>query len=78
RSDLSDNPSFRDLLSRVKQTTLEGYDHQLTPFEKVVDRVITTRDMSMTPLFQVMFDFQNIESNSGEVVEQEVAIKGVS
>ncbi|REG90461.1 non-ribosomal peptide synthetase, partial [Flavobacterium aquicola] len=78
RSDLSDNPSFRDLLSRVKKTTLEGYDHQLTPFEKVVDRVVTTRDMSVTPLFQVMFDFQNIESNSGEVVEQEAAIKGVT
>ncbi|MFH6996197.1 amino acid adenylation domain-containing protein, partial [Flavobacterium sp. FlaQc-48] len=66
RSDLSDNPSFRDLLSRVKQTTLEGYDHQLTPFEKVVDRVITTRDMSMTPLFQVLFVLQNTDDNFGE------------
>ncbi|WP_245980573.1 condensation domain-containing protein, partial [Flavobacterium aquicola] len=53
RSDLSGNPSFKDLLLRVKQTTLEGYDHQLAPFEKVVDRVVATRDMSMSPLFQV-------------------------
>nr|WP_262493035.1 non-ribosomal peptide synthetase [Myroides guanonis] len=78
RSDLSGDPSFKDLLAMVKQTTLEGYDNQLTPFEKVVDRVITTRDTNMTPLFQVMFDFQNVESNSAEVVEQGVGIKGVT
>ncbi|OXB20629.1 condensation domain-containing protein, partial [Flavobacterium tructae] len=36
RSDLSGDPSFKDVLSRIKQTTLEGYDRQLTPFEKVV------------------------------------------
>ncbi|CAL2107142.1 hypothetical protein T190115A13A_330001 [Tenacibaculum sp. 190524A02b] len=59
RSDLSGNPNFRDLLNQVKQTTLEGYDHQLVPFERIVDRVVTTRDMSMTPLFQVMFTLQN-------------------
>ncbi|MGO4773904.1 condensation domain-containing protein, partial [Flavobacterium sp. W22_SRS_FK3] len=67
RSDLSGDPSFKALLSRVKQTTLEGYDHQLTPFEKVVDRVITTRDMSMSPLFQVMFALQKAPENNGEI-----------
>ena len=76
RSDLSGDPSFRDLLARVKQTTLEGYDHQLAPFEKVVDRVVTTRDMSMTPLFQVMFDFQKEDTNSGEVQEGGADIDG--
>ncbi|MGO4773915.1 amino acid adenylation domain-containing protein, partial [Flavobacterium sp. W22_SRS_FK3] len=40
--------------------------HQLTPFEKVVDRVITTRDMSMSPLFQVLFVLQNKDANFGE------------
>ncbi|WP_345027254.1 condensation domain-containing protein, partial [Flavivirga jejuensis] len=59
RSDLSGNPSFREVLGRVKETTLSAYDHQLVPFEKVVDRVVETRDMSMSPLFQVMFDLQN-------------------
>ncbi|WP_148639263.1 non-ribosomal peptide synthetase, partial [Aquimarina longa] len=59
RSDLSGNPSFRVILDRVKETTLGGYDHQLSPFEKVVDRVVKARDMSITPLFQVMFDLQN-------------------
>ncbi|WP_345027201.1 condensation domain-containing protein, partial [Flavivirga jejuensis] len=59
RSDLSGNPSFREVLGRVKETTLSGYDHQLAPYEKVVDRVVKTRDMSMSPLFQVLFVLQN-------------------
>ncbi|XLS29491.1 amino acid adenylation domain-containing protein [Flavobacteriaceae bacterium M23B6Z8] len=59
RSDLGGNPSFRELLHQVKQTTLDSYDHQLAPFEKVVDRVVTTRDMSVTPVFQIMFGWQN-------------------
>ncbi|XLS29452.1 amino acid adenylation domain-containing protein [Flavobacteriaceae bacterium M23B6Z8] len=61
RSDLGGNPSFRELLHQVKQTTLDSYDHQLAPFEKVVDRVVTTRDMSTSPLFQVLFSNQNAE-----------------
>ncbi|MBG6133776.1 amino acid adenylation domain-containing protein, partial [Aquimarina sp. EL_43] len=59
RSDLGDNPDFKEFLSQVKDTTLHAYDHQLTPFEKVVDRVVDKRDMSINPLFQVMFDMQN-------------------
>ncbi|SNS01129.1 non-ribosomal peptide synthetase [Flavobacterium sp. ov086] len=75
RSDLSGDPSFKDVLARVKETTLEGYDHQLTPFEKVVDRVVTTRDMSMTPLFQVMFRLQNIlKDNDLETKLKEVKL----
>ncbi|XLS29453.1 non-ribosomal peptide synthase/polyketide synthase [Flavobacteriaceae bacterium M23B6Z8] len=59
RSDLGGNPSFKELLHQVKQTTLDSYDHQLAPFEKVVDRVVTSRDMSVTPVFQIMFGWQN-------------------
>ncbi|WP_148639261.1 non-ribosomal peptide synthetase, partial [Aquimarina longa] len=69
RSDLSGNPSFREVLGRVKETTLGGYDHQLAPFEKVVDRVVASRDMSMTPLFQVMFDVQNSSEERNEGIE---------
>ncbi|SNS04672.1 condensation domain-containing protein, partial [Flavobacterium sp. ov086] len=69
RSDLGGDLSFKDLLTMVKQTTLEGYDNQLAPFEKVVDRIAITRDMSMTPLFQVMFDFKNNIKNSNEKEE---------
>ncbi|WP_281925991.1 condensation domain-containing protein, partial [Flavobacterium collinsii] len=47
---------------------------QLAPFEKVVDRVVTTRDMSMSPLFQVMFVLQNTSEGSEGLVLQDVGI----
>jgi amino acid adenylation domain-containing protein len=59
RSDLSQHPSFITLLQQVKQTTLAAYDHQDLPFEKVVEAVNTDRDLSRTPLFQVLFELQN-------------------
>lgn len=59
RSDLSRHPSFLTLLQQVKQTTLAAYDHQEVPFEKVVEAVNTDRDLSRTPLFQVLFELQN-------------------
>ncbi|WP_173968071.1 condensation domain-containing protein, partial [Flavobacterium collinsii] len=46
----------------------------LAPFEKVVDRVVTTRDMSMSPLFQVMFVLQNTFEGSEGLVLQDVEI----
>ncbi|WP_348705609.1 condensation domain-containing protein, partial [Tenacibaculum sp. 190524A02b] len=80
RSDLSGNPSFKEVLAKVKTTTLEGYKYQQTPFEKVVDKVVTTRDMSMTPLFQVMFDYHNetsiLEEESGDVGIEDLAVSG--
>ncbi|GAA3937003.1 amino acid adenylation domain-containing protein [Chitinophaga oryziterrae] len=59
RSDLSQQPSFAGLLQQVKKTTLEAYDHQELPFEKVVETVVKERDLSRNPLFQVMFVLQN-------------------
>ncbi|PSL45610.1 non-ribosomal peptide synthase protein (TIGR01720 family)/amino acid adenylation domain-containing protein [Chitinophaga niastensis] len=59
RSDLSNNPSFTALLQQVKETTLSAYDHQDVPFEKVVEEVVKERDVSRTPLFQVLFELQN-------------------
>ncbi|WP_345075290.1 condensation domain-containing protein, partial [Amycolatopsis tucumanensis] len=72
RSDLSGNPSFNTLLSQIKEMTLQAYDHQQVPFEKVVDQVVVTRDMSTTPLFQVMFVLQNIPDQG------EVSIEGMN
>ncbi|MEO5563015.1 MAG: amino acid adenylation domain-containing protein [Chitinophagaceae bacterium] len=59
RSDLSDDPSFRQLLASVRQTTLEAYDHQDMPFSKIVEELVTERDLSRSPVFQVMFVMQN-------------------
>jgi amino acid adenylation domain-containing protein/non-ribosomal peptide synthase protein (TIGR01720 family) len=59
RTDLSDDPLVEDLLARVRALTLEAYDHQDLPFEKVVDELQPARSLSQNPLFQVMFVFQN-------------------
>ncbi len=59
RSDLSQNPSFQELLAQVKETTLGAYAHQDLPFEQIVDLVRPERDLSRSPLFQVLFVLQN-------------------
>nr|WP_307813392.1 SDR family NAD(P)-dependent oxidoreductase [Ktedonobacter sp. SOSP1-52] len=59
RSDLADNPSFRDLLAQVRTTTLDAYAHQDVPFEQVVEAMPQQREGNRSPLFQVAFVLQN-------------------
>jgi amino acid adenylation domain-containing protein len=59
REDLSGNPTFRQLLKRARQTTLEAYEHEDLPFEKLVEELQPDRDMSRNPLFQVIFSFHD-------------------
>ncbi|MEU6231853.1 amino acid adenylation domain-containing protein [Kitasatospora sp. NPDC047058] len=58
RNDLSDDPTFVELLARVKRTALEAFDHQDVPFEAVVDALQVERSLSLSPVFQTVLVLQ--------------------
>ena len=59
RTELTENPTFRETLRRVREVALAAYAHQDVPFEKIVEALQLERDMSHNPLFQMMFSFHD-------------------
>jgi len=62
RTDLSGDPTFRQLLERVQAITLQAHENQDLPFEKLVNELHLDRDMTRNPLFQVMLNFDTVRS----------------
>lgn len=63
RTNLSDNPTFHQLLLRVREVTLGAYDHRDVPFEKLLEELQPSRNLSRTPLFQVFVNMYNFEDS---------------
>ncbi|MBW4669172.1 MAG: amino acid adenylation domain-containing protein [Cyanomargarita calcarea GSE-NOS-MK-12-04C] len=59
RTDVGGNPTFLELLSRVRKVALNAYAHQDIPFEKVIEELHPQRNLSRSPVFDVMFNFIN-------------------
>lgn len=67
RTNLSKNPSFKDLLQQVREVALGAYTHQDLPFEKLVDELQVERNNNRSPLFQVWFVLQNAPASNLEL-----------
>jgi len=72
RTRLKHEYSFIDALSQVRETCLSAYDHQDVPFERLVNELVKENTLAHTPLFQVMYVFQEISNRGSEMADIEI------
>jgi len=75
RTQLDGNLSFRESLHRVKLTCLEAYEHEDTPFEKVVEALRPERSLSFNPVFQVLYTFMDVPTGDMRLPDLELNLQ---
>jgi amino acid adenylation domain-containing protein len=66
RTDLSGNPTFSELVARVRETSLAAFSNQEVPFEMIVEAIHPPRDTSHSPIFQIFFILQNTPARASQ------------
>ncbi|MGK3989851.1 amino acid adenylation domain-containing protein [Sorangium sp. So ce136] len=74
RIDLAGRPTVRELLARVRETCVGAYAHQQLPFELLVEELKPERNLSHSPVFQVMFVLQNAQADEGQLADLKMSI----